>query len=881
MLSRSGVFKFLQTNGAVDELSKVPHAEPKGSIQEALSQDVLSLINYEQGIKPPPNHLVSDMLTELAKHLSLDFKSSDLLAFSRVMANRLSLSTRSNISYELFIQAQQIGFPTELWSNQAEAIRGGLLDEKFDSWGFAAPTGTGKTFLARLLILNTILANPDSKILYLVPTRALVYEVSTSLSAALQRRNFTVRAISAQLIDLDIDERNSLEECAVAVLTPEKADMLLRLGDDFINQASLVIVDEAHHIEDGARGALLELYLWRIKRILADKIRVVFLSAVAPNIKELAEWMGKRPGSLTTKQRATRMRVGVYRLKGKGKKAQGWIDYSDGTAVCVVSSSVDPTKRRGLVQLAEKMGTAGPVLTVAQGKGSCESLAVEMREWLRSKGTLRHLSDAESESPEIQRLDSRLEREMYESVELRQLIRYRIAYHHAGLPPRVRISVEEAIRANLVDHVFATTTLAEGVNFPFSTFIVQSLALKEPPERGRPPRYHMVTPRSFWNIAGRAGRPGYDREGQAILFEPSLGLERVNAAIGSYLNPDLGAIEPVRSALGKSLDQIASGIFASDSLNTVVLDKALPKQIHAAINLLRVGLVHARASRLIVSPEEILEGSFAALHFSPEHKDVVARVIAMQDDVVEDFVGNRKSFPIELISELGVSLETLQLLLEYVESLDDWRFGKMVKAMYGGNVNLSEAPYIVGPVAKRMTELEGATLGESLGLFYSQVIVLWLSGIPLQIVRNRAQDQNRWRKLEDLISVIYTIQYLLPWGLYAMHRIVAAEAQKRGIDYHDEIRHLAYLADAGVPNLDAFRLVGLSFERVDATRLSSMYQQSGGARRLGVDIVGWLMSAPRSQIETAVRGVDNRRLDYDLFALIRELRSSPQANQAS
>ena len=881
LICRTGAFKFLQSNGALKAISETAVGQTESSLEEALSQDALSLINYEQGAAPRPQHFVAPALVELAKHLALGLKSSDILSFNRVIANRLSLSTRSNIEPALFIQAQQIGFPAELWSNQAEAIKAGLLDEKYDSWGFAAPTGTGKTFLARLLILSTLSATPKGKILYLVPTRALVYEVSTSLSAALQHCHVNVQAISAQLIDLDVNERSTLDECTVAVLTPEKADMLLRLGDEFIKEASLVIVDEAHHIEDGARGALLELYLWRIKHILGEQARVVFLSAVAPNIKELAEWMGKRPGGITTSQRATRMRVGVYRVKGRGKKAQGWIDYSDGTQVCVVDGGVITTQRRGLVQLAEKLGAAGPLLTVAQGKGTCERLALEMQGWLKASGTLKNLTDAESGSAEIQRLDSRLEREMYATVPLRQLIRNRIAYHHAGLPPRVRISVEEAIRANLIDYVFATTTLAEGVNFPFSTVIVQSLALREPPEKGRPPRYHMVTPRTFWNIAGRAGRPGHDREGQAILFEPSLGLERVNATIDNYLNTDLGAIEPVRSALGMSLDQIATGMFAADHTNSVVLDKSLPKHIHASINLLRVGLVHARASKIIAAPEEILEGTFAARHYSAEHKDIVARVIAMQDRIVEDFVSHRSSFPVELISELGVSLETLQLLLEYVENLDDWRFEKLVHAMYGGRANLAEAPYIVGPVAKRMTELEGAPLGASLGLFYSDMIVLWLSGIPLQTVRNRAPDQNRWKRVEDLISVIYSrIQYLLPWGLYALHRIVAEEAKKRSIEYHDEIRNLAYLADAGVPNLDAFRLVGLNFERVDATRLAQTYRESGG-ERLGVDIVGWLLNAGRPEIESSVRGVDKRRLDYDLFALIRELKISTQVNRTS
>src|SRR5262249_34936864 len=159
-----------------------------------------------------------------------------------------------------------------------------------------------------------------------------------------------------------------------------------------------------------------------------------------------------------------------------------------------------------------------------------------LREYHEARGQLRSLTEAEQASDIVRRLDSRLSREMYSDVPMRALLKHRIAYHHAGLPPRVRIAVEEAIRARMIDFVFATTTLAEGVNFPFSTVIVQALALREAPEKGRGARYHPVTPRSFWNIAGRAGRPGVDREGQAILFEPTLGLDKVNAVLDPYLD---------------------------------------------------------------------------------------------------------------------------------------------------------------------------------------------------------------------------------------------------------------------------------------------------------------------------------------------------------
>jgi superfamily II DNA/RNA helicase len=842
----------------------------KSLIESALQEDALRLLYFEQGESDSVPSTVSSLIAEIASSVSLEMSATELTAFDRVINDRIASSTKSVVDDDLFASLRTIRFPAELWTTQIEAIKGGLLDSKTQSWGFAAPTGSGKTFLCRALILKTLEQFPGKSILYLVPSRALVHEVSTTLENTFRDTEFGITAITPQLVELSEEESTLLEDTSVAVMTPEKADLLLRLGMEFIKNASLVIVDEAHHIEAGTRGVLLELYLWRLRKMLPIDTRVVFLSAVAPNISELAAWMGTNHGSVTSEKRSTRMRVGVYRVSGTGKNRSGVIEYSDGISIRIFDKGVDSGLKRGLVQLAHKLSSAGPVLVVTKGKGEAEALAREMYKWLNTQNALNELSPEQKGSEFFLRLDSRLEREMYSTIEMRTLLPFRIAYHHAGLPPRVRLAVEEAIRNHLIDYVFATTTLAEGVNFPFSTVIVQTLALREPPQKGFGTRYHLVTPRSFWNIAGRAGRPGFDREGQAILFEPSLGLERVNAVLAPYLNPSLNAIEPVRSALNANLTEISTLVSQHEiswhDLEREVLPQNVPKNIQGAVNLFRVGIIHAKAAGLTASPEEILEGTFASKQLDNNQRDLMLRFLGSQSQVVNQFLDSSKALPIKLIAELGISIETLSLLTEYVSNLEDWRIERFGELLFGGRLNLNQCRYVVGPVAKRMAELEGPTLGG----IYSEVIVNWLAGIPLETVRARSQSLGG--RLEDLISVIYSrIQYLLPWGLYAMDSIVEEEAKRRHIDYENEILSLAQLADAGVPSFDALRLVHLDFERVDATRLAYAYQRRGGLR-LGVDVVGWLRRQPIAQIHQSLKGADNRRIDYDLPTLLENLR---------
>jgi hypothetical protein len=650
--------------------------------------------------------------------------------------------------------------------------------------------------------------------------------------------------------------------------------MLLRLGLEIFNDLSLVVVDEAHHLESSTRGILLEMYLWRLKSLLEKNSRFVFLSAVAPNIGQITKWMRSRSESVEVRQRPTRMRAGIYKIEAFLKNRTGIIEYTDGIRLPVVEVA-EHGVRRQLVQLAGTVSIAGPVLIVAKGKGECETLARTALDWLKEEGKVATNEKGET----LERLDSRLEREMYPEVLLRVLITNRIAYHHAGLPPRVRLALESAIKEHLVDYVFATTTLAEGVNFPFATVIVQSLAIREAPQEGRAGRYQPVTPRVFWNLAGRAGRPGHDREGQVLLFEPTIGLDKISYVLGDYFNPELTAVQPVRSALAESIKEIANevqiGSFEMKDLANPSLPEHISRRVRGAVNLIRVSLLHARASKIVESYEEILDGTFANEMLDAGSKEVARELFSSQDKLVEDFFRQPNTPSKELAAELGLSIETLSALREWVVGLESWQIQNFQKMLWGGYANLDLAKYVIGPVAKHMAELEGPKLGG----FLSEVILLWLGGIPFSSLRSRLTGNLRDNTIEALISLVHSrVQYLLPWGLYAADRLVEVEARKRKITYQNELRSLAYLVDSGVSSFDAVRLVHAEFERTDAERIATAYRRQGGLR-MGVEINQWLGTLKIEDVLKIVRGPDNRRVDYDLASRLSALKPNNLPNQ--
>jgi superfamily II DNA/RNA helicase len=833
----------------------------------AASEDALGLAHFEHGddLKVAENE---EALRKAASRLEAGMSVTDVAAFSEVIRRRAGLATREHAPAALIGALTGIGFPPELWNAQAEALDHGILDPRQDAWGFAAPTGTGKTFLSRLVILNALTERPQSRVLYLVPTRALVRQVSLDLSQGLKEAGVDVAAVTPQLSALEEEEEEAITGARVLVLTPEKADMLLRIGASFLGEVSLVVVDEAHHLEDGTRGVLLELYLARLRSALAGSARYILLSAVAPNIREVTEWVGENPGSVVLDDRSTRMKVGVYKVVKRDGRNRGLIDYMDGTQIRLFDRGLESSALRRLAQLAERIGPGGPVLVIAEGPGRAETVAGALLDRLESSPEPSHLSEEELASPEMKRLDSRLEREMYAAVPLRKLVRNRVAYHHAGLPPRVREALEDAIREGFIHYVVATTTLADGVNFPFSTVVVETLAIREPSfEVGVRPTYRAVTPRTFWNIAGRAGRPGYDHEGQVILFDPALKLEHAGGNIEPYTNPSIIDIPPVRSALASGLseiyEEVTEGDLDADALGDAEESDELPRKAQGIVNLLRVGLAHAKATGVDRGADEYFAETFASRQMPEVEREFAERVLRQQEAVLDGYLEGRGAASVRLVAELGLSISTMSRLRKYVHDLEDWKLERIEGVVRGGRINFDQLRYVLGPVLARMAELEG----KSLSGWYSDMVADWCRGKPFSEIRRT----DRENKLEDLIRLMYSrIQYILPWGLYATDRFIEEEADEREIDYGNQVNLLAYLVDAGVPDVVALTLTRAGFERTDATRLARAYWASPEARET-TDIASWMKAQEYEGLVAIVQGVDHRPLDFDFENLVERL----------
>jgi hypothetical protein len=510
---------------------------------------------------------------------------------------------------------------------------------------------------------------------------------------------------------------------------------------------------------------------------------------------------------------------------------------------------------RNVVELAEHLSRSGIVLLLTTSVSRAEKLA-------SLTAGLRQERDARSDSVD-ERVDARIERELYSESPLRGLYRKGVVFHHSRLPPRVREALEEAISTKRVEIICATTTLAEGVNFPFSTLIVDSLVGQN----------YELSPRDLWNIAGRAGRFGVDTEGHCILFRPSAWKNKLRRyRLEEYLSQALDDIPPVRSAFADAIIGLKSAIddgeIELDDLTEISLDKIKikakatkrAKEIRGLVNVMRVGYAHASQSGTISLtdevPEEFESGSVLAARQLPPAAKQFAYTVAKQQRAVVNKATLADEELLAIAAKVGWSMETQNTLYEWLRSRDDWQLEQFGQLVLGGRVvDHNKLGYLLGPLCDRMAEFEG----DRLGGFTSFIATGWLEGLPLtniRATRTKRMDFGR------LVQVIYSrVQYMLPWALFGCSELILYEAARRNLTVGSGVRDLAALASEGVPSFDAIQLVlQCGVERVDATRLAEAYHK----RHEKADILGWFGGIEWKTVAGIVRGVDRRRIDPDL-----------------
>ncbi|EPB68732.1 Sec63 domain protein [Ancylostoma ceylanicum] len=367
-----------------------------------------------------------------------------------------------------------------------------------------APTGAGKTNVALLTVLHEIgkHLNDDGtvkvdefKCIYIAPMKSLVQEMVGNFTKRLAPFGITVGEMTG-------DAQMSKEQfmaTQVIVCTPEKYDIVSRKGGEraYSQLVRLVIIDEIHLLHDD-RGPVLEAIVVRTLRQVEqthDDCRLVGLSATLPNYQDVATFLRVKPEHLYYFDNSYRpvpleqQYIGVTEKKAlKRFQAMNEVVYD---------------------KIMEHAGKSQVLIFVHSRKETAKT-AKAIRDACLEKDTLSAFMREGSASTEILRTEA----EQVKNHDLKDLLPYGFAIHHAGMNRLDRTLVEDLFADKHIQVLFSTATLAWGVNLPAHTVIIKGTQIYNP-EKGR---WTELGALDVMQMLGRAGRPQYDSKGKGILI---------------------------------------------------------------------------------------------------------------------------------------------------------------------------------------------------------------------------------------------------------------------------------------------------------------------------------------------------------------------------
>ncbi|MGB7448137.1 MAG: DEAD/DEAH box helicase [Ornithinimicrobium sp.] len=423
----------------------------------------------------------------------------------------------------------------------------------------AAPTGAGKTIVGEFAVHLALHAG--HKAFYTTPIKAL----------SNQKYHDLVARHGAENVGLLTGDSSINGEAPVVVMTTEVLRNMMYAGSSTLSGLGFVVMDEVHYLADRFRGAVWEEVIIH----LPESVQVISLSATVSNAEEFGDWLGtvrgntevivsehrpvplwqhmmvgtelldvfvQEPGTVAGAEHGTtRVNPDLLQRIARSERAQAWRredagaprgrrphrgdrgrsrgsstrhqhgEDRDGPPVRAGRPPAHGASRAEVVTELDRSGLL-PAITFIFSRAGCDAAVTQ----LLTRG-VRLVSDQGSR--QIRQIVAERVASLSQAdlavlgyAEFAEGLSRGFAAHHAGMLPLFREVVEELFAEGMVQAVFATETLALGINMPARSVLLEKL-VKFNGERHAP-----ITPAEFTQLTGRAGRRGIDIEGHAVVL---------------------------------------------------------------------------------------------------------------------------------------------------------------------------------------------------------------------------------------------------------------------------------------------------------------------------------------------------------------------------
>lgn len=702
----------------------------------------------------------------------------------------------------------------------------GLLGSGHRAVVVSLPTSSGKTFIAEFRILQALnqFDHECGWVAYLAPTRALVNQLAVRL-----RRDFTPLDVVVEKVSpaLEIDgieadmlaDKDQSRLFRILVTTPEKLDLMLRSDWEtkIGRPLTLVVVDEAHNLAAASRGLKLELLLATINRECRFA-QFLLLTPFIPNATEIAQWLS--PDSHQT------VEMGV--------------NWSPNDRVIAIAEPVKGAKRGDFaIQLVTQHTTRHTLSLPEEVKledcrllnlrwsdvsGSPGKLAAATVQVLRQRGTVIVLVDKPNNSwgvakalkveenrlntpsEDLDHIKLFLEEEMGKDFPLAEFLDYGIGVHHSGLSEDARVLVEWLTEQGMIKVLVATTTIAQGVNFPVAGVVFASHQY---------PYGQDMPSEDFWNIAGRAGR--VDQGDLGIIALAGNNQER-SIKLKQFVEQSVSELNSTLIQLVLEL-QDAGALLKLESLSWKPGWSSFLQYL--AHTYRQIGSHEQFAAEV----EQVLRGTLGFQELRKSHEEYANNLMAG----VYNYIERIKGKPLKFVDATGFSWEsvsnTLRRLGEANITSEMWS----PELFSSRHADLQRMMGVLLEVPELRTQLKEVTGGRwTGGDGFARIISDWVQGRPLpEIAREHFKKQGKDSDGVNVMTqccrdIFGRITQTASWGLAALQSLTIKDTlESMSADEQRTFRNLPARVYYGVNSDKAVALRLLGVPRTAAVPLAT------------------------------------------------------------
>lgn len=721
----------------------------------------------------------------------------------------------------------------EMLPPQRQTLREeGLLGSGHRSVVVSLPTSSGKTMIAQFRILQALNQFDHERgwVAYLAPTRALVKQLAVRL-----RRDFAPLGIGVERVSpaLEVDgieasmltEQNEASQFRVLVTTPEKLDLMLRgeWESKIGRPLTLVVVDEAHNLQSPSRGIKLELLLATINRECRFA-QFLLLTPFIENASQVARWLA--PESHADVQMAVdwapndRVIAIAEPEQGRGRgafKVRLHTLHTSKHTLAVPESLLLPENRPLGLSWSRAKGQGALAAATAQqlrGRGAVIVLADKPRNsWSLAKHFMVEANQKPTLAPAVEIAKAFLIEEFGSDFALVELLDYGVGVHHAGLSDEAKAIVEWLTEEGHIDVLVATTTIAQGVNFPVSAVVLAShqypYGLDMPPE-------------DFWNIAGRAGRVDQEDLGIVAL---AAGNAESRTKLESFVATSVRTLNS--TLIDMVLNAHKAGLLAS--LHALSWKPEWSSFLQYLVHTYRQIGDHDRFS---VEVEQVLRGTLGFQALRRDHPKEAAEFVTGVRMYGESLAGR----PLKLVDTTGFSLETVTNTLSRLSQSglreDAWDEGLLTMP----RPRLSKMMGLLLQVPELSDNLREVLGGDSPnGDKLARIVCDWVQGTSLEDMAERhfpVTDKDGLLKRTDSMTkccqrLFGKLTQTASWGLAAL----------QALTFKDKLDALSELEQRSLRNLPARVYYGVNSDAALALRLVGVPRQAAApvADAVGID----------------------------------------------